>query len=87
MYGMLFAMVRRPWTAAAMLFYCLCFVLLLSFVKQAYLGAAMSMADLYFFLLRPVENFHLFINYPLLGMSLVGTFCGFALCLVVGTRL
>ena len=85
-YGLLFAIVRRPWTAAAMLLYCLCFVLLISFVKQAYLGVAMSLADVYFFLLRPVENFHLFINYPLFGLSLLGVCLGFALCLVVGLR-
>lgn len=85
-YGLLFAMVRRPWTAGAMLFYCLCFVLLSSLVKQAYLGVALSMADVYFFLLRPIENFHLFINYPLLGMSLLATCSGFALFLVVGLR-
>jgi hypothetical protein len=79
-------MVRRPWTAAAMLLYLLCFVLLISFVKQAYLGVAMSLADVYFFLLRPAENFHLFINYPLLGLSLLGAGLGFALCLVAGLR-
>lgn len=86
LFGLLFAMVRRPWTAIGMLVYLLCFVLLISFVKQAYLGMAMSLADVYFFLLRPVENFHLFINYPLLGVSLLGICLGFALCLFVGVR-
>lgn len=86
LYGLLLAMVRRPWTAIGMLVYLLCFVLLISLVKQAYLGVAMSLADVYFFLLRPVENFHLFINYPLLGLSLLGVCLGFALCIVVGVR-
>jgi hypothetical protein len=85
-YGLLFAALRRPWTAIGSTVYALCFVLLGSFVKQAYLGVALTLADVYFFLLRPVENFHLFINYPLLGMSLLGVCLGFALCLIVGLR-
>jgi hypothetical protein len=85
-YGLLFAVLRRPWTAAGIALYLLCFALLGSFVKQAYLGVAMTLADVYFFLLRPVENFHLFINYPLLGMSLLGVCLGFVLCLVAGLR-
>ena len=85
-YSLLFALTRRPWTALGMTFYALGFAVLSSFVKQAYLGVAMTLADVHFFLLRPVENFHLFINYPLLGMSLVGVCLGFALCLIVGLR-
>lgn len=83
-YGLLFAMVRRLWTATALLLYLLCFVLLMSFVKQAYLGLAMSLADVYFFLLRPIENFHLFINYPMFGISLLGVCLGFCLCIAAG---
>jgi hypothetical protein len=85
-YGLLFAIVRRPWTTLGITLYVLCFALLASYVKQAYLGVAMTLADVHFFLLRPVENFHLFINYPLLGMSLLGMCLGFVLCLVVGVR-
>ena len=84
--GFLIALLRRPWTAAGIYLYLLCFALLGSFVKQAYLGVALTLADVYFFLLRPIENFHLFINYPLLGMSLIGVCLGFALCLIVGLR-
>ncbi len=87
LYGLLFAVVRRLWTAIGLLTYLLCFVLLMSLVKQAYLGIAMSLADVHFFLLRPVENFYLFVHYPLLGLSLLGVCLGFALCLVVGWKL
>jgi hypothetical protein len=85
-YGLLFAILRRPWTAGLIALYVLCFALLSSFVKQAYLGVAMTLADIHFFLLRPVENFHLFFSYPLLGMALVGVLLGAALCLLVGLR-
>jgi len=44
----------------------------MSLVKQAYLGIPMSLADVHFFVLRPIKSFHLFINYPLLGLSLLG---------------
>jgi len=86
-YGLLFAMLRRPWTAAGITLYMLCFALLVSFVKQAYLGVAMTVADIHFFLLRPFENFHLFINYPLLGMALLGVCLGAALCVLAGLRM
>ncbi len=70
-----------------MLLYLLCFILITSMVKQAYLGMVVSLADVYFFLLRPAENFHLFINYPLLGISLLGLCLGFALCVIMGMKL
>ena len=85
-YGLLFATVRRAWTALGITIYLICFVLLMSVVKQAYLGVAMSLADLYFFLLRPAENFHLFVHYPLFGMTLLGVCLGFALCIIVGLK-
>jgi len=86
-YGLLFAMVHRPWTAGAMTLYVICFVLLLSVVKQSYLGVAATLADVVFFLLHPKENFHLFIHYPLLGMVLLLVIVGFASCLIAGLRL
>ena len=86
-YGLLFALLRRPWTSGGITLYVLCFALLSSFVKQAYLGMAMTLADVNFFLLRPIENFHLFLNYPMLGLSLAGAVLGAALCLLAGLRL
>lgn len=86
-YGLLFAMTHRPWTAAAMLLYVLCFVLLLSVLKQSYLGVAATLADVVFFLLHPRENFHLFVHYPLLGVLLLLLLLGFTACLIAGLKL
>jgi len=86
-FGALFGVLRRPWTAGGLTAYTLGFVLLNSFVKQAYLGLAMTLADMRFFALRPAENFTLFFRYPLLGLTLVGVFAGAALCVALGLRL
>jgi hypothetical protein len=56
-------------------------------MKQAYLGSAMTLADMHFFLLRPVENFHLFVNYPVLGIALIVVIAGFIAMLALGLRL
>jgi Sulfatase len=85
-YGVLFAMLRRPWTTTGLTLYLLCFVLLSSIVKQAYLGMAVTMADMHFFLLRPLENFRLFVNYPLLGLTSLMVIAGVVVCCVVGLR-
>jgi hypothetical protein len=86
-YGLCFAALRRPWTTAGLTVYLLCFVLLSSVVKQAYLGLAVTLADMHFFMLRPLENFHLFIRYPLLGLTLLVVMAGVFVCCVVGIRL
>ena len=70
-----------------MLLYVLCFVLLISVSKQHYLGVAATLADVVFFLSHPKENFHLFINYPLLGILLLVSLLGFAACVVAGLKL
>lgn len=85
-FGLLFALLHRPWTAAAITLYVICFVLLISVVKQSYLGVAATLADVVFFLLHPKENFHLFIHYPLLGMALLLVITGFVSCLVAGLK-
>jgi hypothetical protein len=86
-FGLLLALTRRPWTAAALTLYAVGFALLSSYVKQAYLGAAMTLADMHFFLLRPLENFHLFVNYPALGVTLIGLLLLAAVIAVLGMRL
>ena len=85
-FGILFALVRRLWTAGALLFYIMGFVVLLSVIKQAYLGGAISAADVVFFMLEPLENFYIFINYPMLGLALLCVCVGFGICLAIGLR-
>lgn len=85
-FGSLFAALRRPRTACVLSLYLLALVVLSSAIKQAYLGVAMSLADVRFFLLAPRENFHIFIQYPLLGLALLGLGAGFALCVAAGLR-
>lgn len=84
--GVLFALTHRVWTAIAMTVYVMCFVLLLSVVKQSYLGVAGTLADVVFFLMHPTENFHLFVHYPLLGLLLLTLLSGFAACLIAGLK-
>lgn len=86
-YGVLFSLAHRVWTALAMTTYVVCFVLLLSVVKQSYLGVAATLADVVFFLMHPKENFHLFVHYPMLGVLLLTLLLGFASCLIVGLKL
>ncbi len=71
-YGVLLALLRRPITAGALVVYVLGFALLSSFMKQAYLGSAMTLADMHFFFLRPLENFYILVNYPVLGFTALG---------------
>ena len=85
-YGVLFGCLRRPWTAGGLTLYALGFVLLASFVKQAYLGMAVTLADVHFFLLRPRENFKLFFNYPMLGLASIAVAVGAIACCLTGLR-
>jgi len=80
------AALRRPWSALALTSYLLGFVLLGSFVKHAYLGMAMTFADMRFFLLRPAANFQLFATYPKLGLTLAAVIAGFAACIFLGLK-
>ena len=70
--GLLLALTRRPLTSCALTLYLGATLLVASFVKQSFLGMPMTLADLRFFLLRPAVNGALFVNYPLLGLSLLG---------------
>lgn len=85
-FGLAFAVLRRPWTALGLTAYLLGFALLGSYLKHAYLGMAMTLADMRFFLLRPRENFQLFVTYPELGLALAGVIAGFVACIVIGVK-
>jgi hypothetical protein len=85
--GVLLALTRRPLTAAATTLYVAATLLIASFVKQSFLGMPMTLADVRFFLLRPAVNGALFVNYPLLGLSLLALFAYGAAVLWAGLRL
>ena len=84
--ALLFALTRRWRTSLAATLYLLMAVLISSLVKQAHLGVALTIADLNFFFLRPAENFKLFLNYPNLGIALIGLIAGFVACIWIGVR-
>jgi hypothetical protein len=86
-FGVVLALTRRPLTSLAMTLYLLAVVLLSSWVKMLHLGMALTMADVHFFMLRPIENFKLFFQYPLLGLLLLGTLALAAICVWIGVRL
>lgn len=85
-FGLLFALLRRPFTALALVLYFVGFALLSSYMKQAYLGSAMTLADMHFFFLRPRENFYILVNYPVLGLTALAVVGCFALIGFVGVR-
>jgi hypothetical protein len=84
--ALLFALTRRWVTSLAATVYLLTAVLISSLVKQAHLGVALTIADLNFFFLRPAENFKLFLNYPNLGLALIGLIAGLIACIWIGVR-
>lgn len=84
--AMLFALTRRWVTSVAATLYLLITVLISSWVKEAHLGVALTLADVNFFFLRPAENFKLFLNYPNLGLALIGLIAGFVACIWIGVR-
>jgi hypothetical protein len=84
--ALVFALTRRWVTSLTATFYLLLAVLISSWVKQAHLGVALTIADLNFFFLRPAENFKLFLNYPNLGLALIGLIAGFVACIWIGVR-
>jgi hypothetical protein len=84
--ALLFALTRRWVASLAATVYLLMAVLISSLVKQAHLGVALTIADLNFFFLRPAENFKLFLNYPNLGLALIGLIAGFIACIWIGVR-
>jgi len=81
-----FALTRRVVTSIAATAYLLLAVLVSSLVKEAHLGVALALADVNFFLLRPAENFKLFVNYPKLGLALIFLLAGWIAFLWIGAR-
>jgi len=86
-FGVVLALSRRPLTSLAMTLYLIGVVLLSSWVKMLHLGLALTLADVHFFMLRPLENFKLFIQYPLLGILFLAVIAVAALCVWIGVRL
>ncbi|MBC7983524.1 MAG: sulfatase-like hydrolase/transferase [Candidatus Obscuribacterales bacterium] len=86
-FGLLYALARRPITAVATTGYLLVWILIASWVKQANIGVALTLADIGFFFLRPAENFKLFLNYPRLGLILVLLAVGAIACVLIGARI
>jgi Sulfatase len=71
LFVLLLALTARPYTAIVMLVLLLLAVLIASYVKQVYLGVPMTLADVWFFLMAPLQNVDLFRNYPWLGLALL----------------
>jgi hypothetical protein len=69
--GLLYAWLRRPLTALALVAYLLGGLLVSSDVMQALLGMPLTLADLQFFFRDPIDDLKLFLNYPKLGVAFV----------------
>ena len=70
-WGLLYAWLRRPLTAIALVAYLLAGLLFSSDVMQALLGMPLTLADLQFFFRDPIDDLKLFLNYPKLGVAFV----------------
>jgi hypothetical protein len=86
-FGILAALTRRPLTAALLCLYGLVSVLIASAVMQSFLGMPLTMADVQFFFLDPLDDLKLFLNYPALGVSFLTIIGGAAALLILGLKL
>jgi hypothetical protein len=86
LFGVLLAATRRKWTSFAGTIYVMLAVLLSSWIKQRYQGMAMTLGDVRWFFLHPIENFELFIKYPQLGGAFLAICAGAAGVLIFGWR-
>ncbi len=86
-FGILGALMRRPLTAALMCLYGLVAVLVSSAVMQSFLGMPLTLADVQFFFLDPLDDLKLFLNYPALGVSFLTIIGGAIALLIFGLRL
>jgi hypothetical protein len=84
--GLSLALTRRVWTAAAATAYLLAIILAGSWIKQSNQGMALTLGDVYFFLLHPAQNFGLFITYPLIFGTGIGLLAGAIAILLAGVR-
>ncbi len=80
-FGIVAALTRRPLTAALLCLYLVVSVLISSAVMQSFLGMPLTLADVQFFFLDPLDDLKLFLNYPALGVSFV-TIIGGAIALL-----
>lgn len=85
-FGVLAALTRRPVTAALLCVYLLVAVLISSAVMQSYLGMPLTLADVQFFFLDPLDDLSLFVNYPALGASFLVIVGGVLTLLILGYR-
>src|ERR1700704_4608570 len=86
-FGILAALMRRPLTAALLCLYLVVSVLISSAVMQSFLGMPLTLADVQFFFLDPLDDLKLFLNYPALGLSFVTIIGGAVLVLIGGLKL
>ena len=86
MLGLSLALTRRAWTAAGTTAYILAAILLASRVKQSHQGMAMTLGDVHFFVLHPVQNFGLFFTYPSILATAVALVAGAVAILIAGAR-
>src|SRR6266436_2742815 len=86
-FGILVALTRRPFTSALLCLYLLVSVLISSAVMQSFLGMPLTLADVQFFFLDPLDDLKLFLNYPALGVSFLTIIGGALVLLIFGLRL
>src|SRR5260221_6115864 len=85
-FGILAALTRRPLTAALLCLYLVVSVLISSAVMQSFLGMPLTLADVQFFFLAPLDDLKLFLNYPALGASFVTIIGGAVTLLLAGLK-
>ena len=86
-FGILGALTRRPLTTALLCLYLLVSVLISSAVMQSFLGMPLTLADVQFFFLDPLDDLKLFLNYPALGVSFLTIIGGAVTLLIFGLKL
>src|SRR6185503_3467320 len=62
--GLSLALTRRVWAGVGLTAYLVATILLASWIKQSHQGMAMTLGDVHFFLVHPVLNFKVFVEYP-----------------------
>ncbi len=86
-FGIVVALTRRPFTSALLCLYLLVSVLISSAVMQSFLGMPLTLADVQFFFLDPLDDLKLFLNYPALGVSFLSIIGGALVLVIFGLRL
>jgi len=84
--GLSLALTRRAWTAAGATAYLMATIVLGSWIKQSREGMAMTLGDIHFIALHPVQNFFLFVTYPSILATGVALVAGAIAILLTGGR-